>query len=85
PANTNFNFSNMDWQGYKNYRPRRPPALFEIIYQYHDRQGGAWDCAVDIGVGPGVVTEELLRRFKHVVLSDPSPHYIATAKTLFGA
>ena len=75
----------MNWQGYKKYRPRYPAALYDMIYKYHDEQVGACDNAVDVGAGPGIVTEELLHRFKHVVLSDPSPHYIATAKTVFEA
>ena len=83
PANSQFNFSNMNWQDYKKYRPQYPAALYDMVYRYHDEQGGSCDSAVDIGAGPGIVTEQLLHRFSHVTLSDPSAEYIAQARSVF--
>lgn len=85
PAPPSFNFSSMDWDAYIQFRPVYPPELYSTIYAYHDSHGGAYNSAVDIGAGVGIVSAELVKKFSHVTVTDPSSAYIASAKSHFAA
>lgn len=87
-----FEFENHDWEAYIRGRPAYPPALYKAIFRYHRRYGGKtrwpWTpgrfrTAVDIGAGVGIVTAPLLRKFRHVTLTDPAPGYVAQARGVF--
>lgn len=85
PQDSDFNFSSMDWQAYVAFRPIYPSALYSTIYKYHDSHNGQYDNAFDIGAGIGIVSEQLLRRFSRVVLSDASESYLSQAKSQFAS
>ena len=54
-----------------------------MIYRHHKAYGGDFSSALDVGAGSGVVTKQLLRRFKRVTLSDVSELYVSQAKARF--
>lgn len=84
-ANTNFNFSSMDWDSYIKFRPVYPEEVYSTIYRHHDQHSGSYDSAVDLGAGVGIVSAELSNRFSHVTVTDPSEAYLSSAKSLFKA
>lgn len=64
------------------HRPAYPQQLYDMISEYHRSHGGAFESALDIGGGIGIVTREfLLKKFTHATLSDLSEMYISQAKT----
>jgi len=73
----------MDWDGYIQFRPVYPREVYSTIYAYHDSHGGAYDSAVDIGAGVGIVSGELVKKFSHVTVTDPSELYVSSAKSHF--
>nr|POE58660.1 methyltransferase tpcm [Quercus suber] len=84
-APPSFNFSSMDWDAYIQFRPVYPEELYATIYAYHDSHGGAYDSAVDVGAGVGIVSAELIKKFSRVVVTDPSEAYVSQAKKHFAA
>ncbi|KAG2034793.1 S-adenosyl-L-methionine-dependent methyltransferase [Suillus americanus] len=67
-----FSESSFDSTIYATFRPTYPRSLYDLIFQYHERNEGArWDRAVDIGCGTGQATVELTP-FKRVTGVDPS-------------
>jgi ubiquinone/menaquinone biosynthesis C-methylase UbiE len=78
-----FEFSDFDWDAYEAHRPKYPKALYDIIFRYHAKAGGKYQAALDVGGGIGIVTRELLGRFKLVTLSDPAYDYIRQARSCF--
>lgn len=83
PAPTSFNFASMDWDAYVRFRPVYPQELYSIIYGYHDSHKGAYDSAVDVGAGIGVVSVELTKKFSHVTVTDAYEAYVSQAQTFF--
>ncbi|KDQ64781.1 hypothetical protein JAAARDRAFT_202064 [Jaapia argillacea MUCL 33604] len=73
-------------ENYKAYRPRYPERLFTDILEYHDSHGGGRESALDLGCGPGTVTEPLTAFFDKVAGVDPSQGMLdvasKSAKTL---
>lgn len=52
-------------------KPVYPPELFERIFSFHQEGGGRWEHALDVGCGPGTISEVLAKRFScSVVGSD---------------
>jgi SAM-dependent methyltransferase len=82
-----FGFSSptFSWSEYTRYRPAYPPALYKLIFDYHNLHHGAHDQAHDVGSGAGIVAAELARHFKHVHISDPSEHNLASARELLSS
>ncbi|KAJ5313480.1 Peroxisomal biogenesis factor 11 [Penicillium atrosanguineum] len=75
-----FGSDEFNLDGYIQFRPIYSEALYTEIYRYHKDQEGQWDFAHDAGTGPGIVAEELAKRFTAVAASDPSTWYLAQAK-----
>jgi ubiquinone/menaquinone biosynthesis C-methylase UbiE len=78
-----FEFSDFDWESYEVHRPKYPKALYDIIFKYHRKTGGRFGSALDVGAGIGIVTRELMKKFKLVTLSDPAYDYIRQARECF--
>ena len=81
--NTDFNFSEMDWEAYTAFRPAYPNALYAMIYAYQQSHEGAFGHALDVGAGIGIVAANLLEQFGHVTLSDASDLYLSQAQQFF--
>jgi ubiquinone/menaquinone biosynthesis C-methylase UbiE len=60
---------------YAAFRPKYPPALYDLIFRRVTRLEHAWDCAT----GNGQVASELARRFATVDATDVSPNQISHA------
>ncbi|CZT21469.1 uncharacterized protein RCC_07332 [Ramularia collo-cygni] len=83
PEKQSFNFTSMDWEAYTKFRPIYPQELYSKIYAHHDSHLGAYSSAIDIGAGVGIVSIELIKKFSHVTVTDPSEAYVSSAKSLF--
>lgn len=62
-------------QGYAEFRPRYPSALFDFVTSVATRHGLAWD----VGCGSGQATLDLAERFDRVIATDASEGQIARA------
>jgi SAM-dependent methyltransferase len=82
-AEKSFIFSSMDWDAYTQFRPVYPQEVYSTVYAYHDSHGGAYDSAVDVGAGVGIVSGELVKKFSHVTVTDPSEAYVSSARKVF--
>jgi hypothetical protein len=77
--NLPFRQAGFDWDGYIKHRPTYPSSLYQRIYEHHYAQSGGWELAHDVGAGPGVVSQEVEKHFRNVVISDPNEDYINIA------
>ncbi|KAF8316871.1 S-adenosyl-L-methionine-dependent methyltransferase [Clavulina sp. PMI_390] len=60
-----------DWDEYTAIRPIYPQSLYELLFSHHEKAGGGFSRALDVGCGPGTVTEVLCSRpFESVIGSD---------------
>ncbi|XRM40512.1 hypothetical protein ABZX51_003830 [Aspergillus tubingensis] len=74
-------FATIDWEYYRQGRPRYPSSLTSLIYAYrrvhpHTR----WERLVDIGGGSGIATTNFMADFQVIHLSDPSPSNVSQAR-----
>ncbi|SMY21421.1 unnamed protein product [Zymoseptoria tritici ST99CH_1A5] len=81
PSLSGFRYESMDWKKYMRFRPAYPQKLYDTVYAHHQANGGAYDSALDIGAGPGIISAEIGKKFKHVTLTDPSAEYVNAAKS----
>jgi len=66
---------------YNKHRPRYPKALYDVIFAYHDSNPDTGrHLAVDLGCGPGMVTEAIAPHFEKVIGVDPSETMLQTAR-----
>lgn len=72
------------WGNYVKGRPQPPPTLFDRIFQYHRKHGGAFGTVHDVGAGSGPYAENLREQFDHVILSDIVPENVILAKDRLG-
>lgn len=49
-ARTVYDIPGLDWDEYTKYRAEYSQELYDLIYEYHDRHGGVYHHAYDIGV-----------------------------------
>jgi SAM-dependent methyltransferase len=63
---------------YHRRRPRYPPALFDWVVEVAGLGDG--DPVLEVGVGTGIATQELIRRGLHVTGIEPSPEMAAVAR-----
>ncbi|KAG2346405.1 hypothetical protein BDR05DRAFT_782459 [Suillus weaverae] len=76
-----FSKSSFDSVIYATFRPTYPRSLYNVIFQYHERNKDArWDRAVDLGCGTGQATVELTP-FKRVTGVDLSSKMIEVAQS----
>lgn len=81
-ANPNyFGAETLEWDQYHQFRPSYPKELFEIIFNYHNRNGNEWSLAADFGSGPGTIVPNLLERFQTVHGSDLNERQIKLGKS----
>jgi SAM-dependent methyltransferase len=66
------------------HRPIYPQSFWERIYTYHTQSSNTWSIAHDVGAGAGIASEELAKRFKHVIVSDPNEGYVDIASARLG-
>ncbi|EPQ60258.1 S-adenosyl-L-methionine-dependent methyltransferase [Gloeophyllum trabeum ATCC 11539] len=66
-------------ENYRAHRPKYPEHLYRDILQFHDSQGGQRRHAVDLGCGPGIVSEALTSYFDKVTGVDPSQGMVEVA------
>ncbi|KZT27706.1 S-adenosyl-L-methionine-dependent methyltransferase [Neolentinus lepideus HHB14362 ss-1] len=66
-------------ENYRAHRPKYPERLYKDILEFHDSQNGQRGVAVDLGCGPGIVTEALTSYFDTVIGVDPSQSMIKLA------
>ncbi|KAK4554018.1 hypothetical protein LTR86_008859 [Recurvomyces mirabilis] len=67
------------WETYLKGRPVIPDSFYDLIYDYHTSNGGSFHTVHDAGAGAGVQSEKLSKKFKRVLLSDPSEENMAVA------
>ncbi len=67
---------------YHRSRPRYPAAVFDRFLQVSGL--GAGDPVLEVGMGTGIATEELIRRGLRVTGLDPSPEMMALAQESLG-
>lgn len=65
-------------QGYTQFRPRYPRALFQYLGSLVSRRQRAWDC----GCGNGQAAAGLAEMFDEVIATDPSARQIAEAEPM---
>ncbi|CAN8100706.1 unnamed protein product [Discula destructiva] len=75
-----FAFKNLDWDDYHRYRPRYPESMLQKWLKYHQRHGGEFHCAHDVGAGPGTLAARLAPRFASIIVSDAGAANIRSAK-----
>ncbi|TFK56848.1 S-adenosyl-L-methionine-dependent methyltransferase [Heliocybe sulcata] len=78
-AENSFADPNFSAEKYKAHRPKYPERLYNDILAFHDSQGGQRGLAVDLGCGPGIVSEALALYFDKVIGVDPSSVMIDVA------
>ncbi|KAH8923449.1 S-adenosyl-L-methionine-dependent methyltransferase [Atractiella rhizophila] len=66
---------------YAEYRPKPPQALYDHIFEFHNRSGGQYNVAIDIGCGPGQAAIDLSGSFREVIGVDPSETMLETARS----
>ncbi|KAI1318651.1 hypothetical protein EDD11_006152 [Mortierella claussenii] len=64
---------------YQSFRPGYNSNFFKMVYNYHARNHGQFDVAVDVGTGTGQVASVLAEKFKHVHGVDASATMLASA------
>ncbi|KAJ4417485.1 trans-aconitate methyltransferase 1 [Gnomoniopsis sp. IMI 355080] len=73
---------------YASFRPTYPASLYRMILTYHEAQkpkqsnGDRHGALLDLGCGPGLVSQALAPHFTKVVAVDPSPGMVAQARQL---
>jgi SAM-dependent methyltransferase len=72
------------WNNYLKGRPQAPQNFFDRIYRYHEKQGGKFGTAHDVGAGNGPYSAELRSRFEHIVVSDIIDDNVNFAKERLG-
>ncbi|KAJ2960699.1 hypothetical protein NQZ79_g3973 [Umbelopsis isabellina] len=67
-------FSNKDFDSalYHAARPVYHEGTYELIYDYHQKKGGKFDKAADVGTGTGQAALKLADKFKSVIGTDIS-------------
>ncbi|KAJ4412491.1 hypothetical protein N0V82_008760 [Gnomoniopsis sp. IMI 355080] len=75
-----FAFKNLDWDDYHRYRPRYPDSMLKQWMSYHRLHGGDFDCAHDMGAGPGTLASRLAPLFTNMIISDAGAANIRSAK-----
>lgn len=69
-----FGADTLAWDSYHQVRPAYPQALFELLFDYHEKRAkgdsDAWQLAADFGSGPGTIVPALLQKFARVEGSD---------------
>lgn len=79
PEKPGFAAPDFKWEEYIKHRPLYPPSYYNRIYKYHSQHSDKWDVAHDVGTGPGIISQELANKFKHVIASDPNEGYVDIA------
>ena len=79
-AKLGFSIAGFSWDEYTKCRPVYTTSFYDRLYDYHGSKGGGWCSAHDVGAGPGVVSEELCKRFGTVIVSDPNAEYLHFAE-----
>ncbi|KAM3588917.1 hypothetical protein VKS41_001346 [Umbelopsis sp. WA50703] len=76
-------FSNKDFDStlYHAYRPVYHQGTYELIYDYHEKKGGQFDAAADVGTGTGQAAAKLADKFKNVVGTDISEKMLEAVDT----
>ncbi|KAF9983183.1 hypothetical protein BGZ65_002090 [Modicella reniformis] len=64
---------------YLSFRPGYNADFYKMLYDYHMRNNGQFDTAVDVGTGTGQVACVLAEKFKHVHGVDASAIMLASA------
>ncbi|EGP85359.1 uncharacterized protein MYCGRDRAFT_105469 [Zymoseptoria tritici IPO323] len=85
PERSGFQYASFDWESYMRFRPAYPPKVYSTVYDHHKANGGSFNSAVDIGAGIGIVSAELVKKFSHVTVTDPSAEYVEAAKAFLAA
>ena len=68
------------WEKYSKGRPRMPDSFIDRIYNYHAEHGGEWETLHEPGVGPAIHSSRLAKKFRRVIVSDPSEKNFETAR-----
>lgn len=68
------------WDNYVKGRPQVPDSFFERLFAYHAEHGGQFGTIHEAGVGPGVHSPRLAKRFNKVIVTDISENNIEIAK-----
>ncbi|KAK3829129.1 MAG: S-adenosyl-L-methionine-dependent methyltransferase [Benniella sp.] len=64
---------------YQSFRPGYNANFYKILYNYHARNQGQFNTAVDVGTGTGQVASVLAEKFNHVHGVDASETMLASA------
>ncbi|ORZ24766.1 S-adenosyl-L-methionine-dependent methyltransferase [Lobosporangium transversale] len=64
---------------YQSFRPGYNANFFKMVYDYHSRNHGQFDVAVDVGTGTGQVASVLAEKFKQAYGVDASETMLASA------
>ncbi|KAG0223696.1 S-adenosyl-L-methionine-dependent methyltransferase [Mortierella sp. GBAus27b] len=64
---------------YQSFRPGYNANFFNMVYNYHAKNGGQFITAVDVGTGTGQVATVLAEKFEHVYGTDASATMLASA------
>ncbi|KAF8316876.1 S-adenosyl-L-methionine-dependent methyltransferase [Clavulina sp. PMI_390] len=71
-----------DWEEYTASRPLYPKQLYDIIFQHHSKAGGKYSRALDVGCGPGTVTDVLASRLRGEIIGcDVNDKQLKVAQT----
>ena len=71
-GDTPYGEDEFDWDSYQNYRPQWPQAMFDKLFTYHADKGSGFKVACDFGSGIGIIVPNLLQKFEHVHVLEPS-------------
>ena len=67
---------------YARRRGGYPQKLIDKIISIHTKIGGALNCVLDLGCGPGNATRDLAAHFQHAIGLDPSAEMVKTANEI---
>ncbi|KAG0223695.1 S-adenosyl-L-methionine-dependent methyltransferase [Mortierella sp. GBAus27b] len=74
-----FSSENFNSALYQSFRPGYNANFYNMVYNYHTKNGGQFFTAVDIGTGTGQVATVLAEKFEHVYGVDASATMLASA------
>ncbi|KAI9365202.1 S-adenosyl-L-methionine-dependent methyltransferase [Pilaira anomala] len=53
-------------EAYSKFRPSYSPEIYKLIDQFHSKNHGSYELAIDVGCGTGQSTVETAKKFQHV-------------------
>ncbi|KAK9696213.1 trans-aconitate methyltransferase 1 [Basidiobolus ranarum] len=76
-----YGLSDFNCANYRKYRPLYKTDLYQELYRYHEKHGGKFVTALDIGTGTGQVAVALSAKFLQVHAIDPSSKMLEAAES----